>query len=29
MTSMDKVERTVYLLCIVVLLLDLLVWRPG
>lgn len=29
MTSMDKVERTVYLLCIAVLLLDLLVWRPG
>jgi len=29
MTRWEKLERVVFLLCIIVLLLDLLYWRPN
>lgn len=29
LTRVEKVERVVFLLAIIVILLDLFVWRPG
>lgn len=29
MTRWEKFERVVFLLCVIVLLLDLLYWRPN
>jgi hypothetical protein len=29
LTRWEKIERIVFLLCIIVLMLDLLVWRPN
>lgn len=29
LTTWEKIERIVFLLCIIVLMLDLYVWRPN
>ena len=29
MTHIERVERLVFLLCLIVIALDLLYWRPG